>query len=294
VSANNLTPSGWYTDPIDKSLYRYWDGSNWTYHTSPRLLATPHPETVRTNKKSYTVEQRWGLGEVGLGLLTFFFISVVLVIMAAAFFQINGEQELTSPVATAVFIVAGAFGSLVAFAGAPLFASYVRGVKNLTKDFGLKFTWLDLPIGLGLAFGGLLVGGSISLLGQNIFGEEVTNTGGLPTATDGFNIFVFLVTFVSVALVIPVVEELFFRGLTLRALDKRFSTTTAVVGSSAFFGLMHFAGATNIGGLIIIPLVTGLYGLIFALITIKTKRLGASIVGHIIINGLAVTFAFIS
>ena len=28
--------AGWYPDPADPSLQRYWDGSNWTEHSAPR------------------------------------------------------------------------------------------------------------------------------------------------------------------------------------------------------------------------------------------------------------------
>jgi hypothetical protein len=30
------TPAGWYVDPQDATLFRYWDGAAWTEHRSPR------------------------------------------------------------------------------------------------------------------------------------------------------------------------------------------------------------------------------------------------------------------
>ena len=30
------TPAGWYADPQDATQYRYWDGTAWTEHRSPR------------------------------------------------------------------------------------------------------------------------------------------------------------------------------------------------------------------------------------------------------------------
>lgn len=29
------TPAGWYDDPYDPQLYRYWDGSDWTDYAAP-------------------------------------------------------------------------------------------------------------------------------------------------------------------------------------------------------------------------------------------------------------------
>ncbi len=37
----------------------------------------------------------------------------------------------------------------------------------------------------------------------------------------------------------PLVEELFFRGLLLRSIEKRLGWVWAIVGSSVFFGLAH-------------------------------------------------------
>jgi hypothetical protein len=31
-------PAGWYVDPSDKSLYRYWSGEHWTTHTHDKAL----------------------------------------------------------------------------------------------------------------------------------------------------------------------------------------------------------------------------------------------------------------
>ncbi|MEM8706646.1 MAG: DUF2510 domain-containing protein [Actinomycetota bacterium] len=40
-------PSGWYDDPEDPSGYRYWDGTQWTEHRSPKSLGGrgPSPST---------------------------------------------------------------------------------------------------------------------------------------------------------------------------------------------------------------------------------------------------------
>ena len=32
-------PAGWYDDPWDPRRYRYWDGTTWTGHSSPKFLA---------------------------------------------------------------------------------------------------------------------------------------------------------------------------------------------------------------------------------------------------------------
>lgn len=34
------TPAGWFPDPQDPTQYRYWDGTAWTEHRSPRTTTT--------------------------------------------------------------------------------------------------------------------------------------------------------------------------------------------------------------------------------------------------------------
>ena len=40
---DELPPSGWYVDPGDESVLRYWDGARWTEHTMPQPAPTPGP-----------------------------------------------------------------------------------------------------------------------------------------------------------------------------------------------------------------------------------------------------------
>ena len=51
VSTASSTPAGgWYADPLDASLLRWWDGSTWSKQTMPADPApsTPDPKPVLT------------------------------------------------------------------------------------------------------------------------------------------------------------------------------------------------------------------------------------------------------
>ena len=43
ILVNGPIPPGWHTDPADASSLRWWDGTQWTNHTSPAPRAAPGP-----------------------------------------------------------------------------------------------------------------------------------------------------------------------------------------------------------------------------------------------------------
>ena len=47
MSTENEAPAGWYTDPDDPELQRYWDGKAWARHLSFGYLTRPAPEASR-------------------------------------------------------------------------------------------------------------------------------------------------------------------------------------------------------------------------------------------------------
>ncbi len=89
---------------------------------------------------------------------------------------------------------------------------------------------------------------------------------------------------IGVVIVAPIVEELYFRGLLLRTIERRWGIAVAVIGSSLFFGATHFQ-------LLQFPGLT-LAGLAFAMAVVRTGRLGAAIAVHVGFN--ATTFVLLT
>lgn len=73
----------------------------------------------------------------------------------------------------------------------------------------------------------------------------------------------------------PLVEEVLFRGLLLPAWSARWGTRSAVVGSSLIFAVLH---VDVIGGFV--------FGLVVALVYLRTRRLLVPLVIHITNNAL--------
>ena len=87
----------------------------------------------------------------------------------------------------------------------------------------------------------------------------------------------------SVAVGAPIVEELFFRGLLLRSLQKRFHNGLAVFLSAVAFGLAH--GSTlPVDAVVLVMVSLMAFGAVLAVLAIRTGRLGPGIVAHAAFN----------
>jgi uncharacterized protein len=173
-------------------------------------------------------------------------------------------------------------GLWVGLLGVPLWASFRKG-EGPVADFGLRVEWWpDAPMGLvsGLATQ-LIALPIIYLVIFALFGDQdVSGPARELTDKAGDSLVGAILLFIVVAICTPVVEELFFRGLLLRSIERRFGTGWAVGGSSVVFGLFHFQ-------LIQLPALVA-FGAVAALLTVRTQRLGPAIFAHIAFNAVTV------
>lgn len=95
----------------------------------------------------------------------------------------------------------------------------------------------------------------------------------------------FVELFVGAAILAPVCEELFFRGLVYNCARQRFGVPAAVVISAAAFSLLHL-GPLVIAGIFVM-------GVAFALVYEYTRSLWTTIIMHGTINGTQLIFVFL-
>ncbi len=91
------------------------------------------------------------------------------------------------------------------------------------------------------------------------------------------SLFLFCLLF---SLINAVFEEIIWRGIMLSALKEFTSTGYAIIVTSVGFGLLHLA----IGFSISLSLLISVAGVVYAIITLKTKSIYPSIAFHIVIN----------
>lgn len=213
----------------------------------------------------------WGLGDVVLWFFVAQLASIVVggMVLAAAGYGAGDRYPLW----------------LVALLQIPLWAGYLVGplVATATKglgavqDLGARIRWRDVVPGAaaGIATQLLLVpvlyqlvilrfvDGDLSAAARNL----------VDRATDPVGVLL-LVLIAGVAA--PLVEELFYRGFLLRALERRIGTTWALVVSSVVFAAVHLQ-ALQFPALLLFGLVAGgLY--------VRTGRLGMAWAAHVAFN----------
>ena len=240
---------------------------------------------------------RWGFGEFGWGMLAYFAGSMLFSVALLAVLFANGDLDAgstdTSDIELGVWAISAALIiNYVAFIGVPYLATRAKGLRSLTRDFGLSFRWVDLPIGIA--------GGVVALIGGGMLGTAVDNLLGADEATSNVPIesvngwLEFGVLLLGVGILTPLAEELFFRGLFLRAgLKRGWSVALTVVATTIVFTLPHLAAVPEWPGILTLTTVIAFFGLVLAMLTIWTKlRLGSAIIAHLLINSVAIFVEF--
>jgi membrane protease YdiL (CAAX protease family) len=249
-------PPGWYDDPWRVAPSRWWDGQAWSW----QVRAAPRPAAPSVPFEAGA----WGL------------IAITAVMVA-----LHVAAALVAPhlpvVAGVVLVTLALYGPMSAYC---VYASRRWATGHISVDFGARIRPIDLAIGLAAVFVALQLERIVALLVEVL---HIPITSNVTDVTDDRALYVTLAAIAVVAA--PLVEELFFRGLILSALRSRMSAVPAVAVQAVAFGGYHAApvyGWGNIG----LVLVLAVVGAVFGAAAHLTRRLGASIVAHAVLNGV--------
>lgn len=222
---------------------------------------------------------RWGLGDVWAGLVVAVIGSNIMgLVWLAATGNLATPDELgDAPIEVSALLQMGLWVGLL---GAPLHATYRKGRRSLGADFAFVAHLRDIPLG---AVAGLVTQlAIIPIIYIPIFRFVDDDDLGAPARdlaekADGAGVLLLVAVVVIGA---PVIEELFFRGLMLRAFERRFGAAVAVGASAVLFGLVHFQ-------LLQLPALIAM-GAVMGVLVVRTGRLGPAIWAHVVFNGTAV------
>jgi hypothetical protein len=218
---------------------------------------------------------RWGMGDAVGGVALSLVLSIAVSSAVIAVFGLDAFEFDHLALWATVLLQVPLWGSLL---GVTVWACRTKGSGSLRADFGLWMRRSDVVVGLAsglVAQIGLLI---VLVPIYRVLGVDPDDVG--KTANDladrAPDAFAWVCLFVLVVAAAPFFEELFYRGLLLRAIRKRYGDAVAVVGSGVIFGAIHFEPVAT--------LALALFGMVLAWLAVRTGRLGPSIWAHVAFN----------
>lgn len=216
---------------------------------------------------------RWGIGDFFLVYGAGFLASAVGLTIGIA---ISGQKQGDDSTAVTLACALGAM--YAAYAGALVLVSKYKGRGSLFLDFGVAVRakyWWALIAGFGLQFAlALLVLPLISLVDnekQSVV-EELRDSSGAKLA----------VLMITAGLLAPFFEEVLFRGLLLRSLQRRFTPELAIAIQALVFAAVHLTDP-SLGTLAVVPALYAL-GVISGIAAVRVGDLSVSIPLHVGFN----------
>ena len=270
--------------------------------SEPAASALPGPGGAAIGANA-TLNQRFAAGEAPdsrssawtwllfavLGFLAGQVLAAIVVAVSAAvtgnLHSLAAITKLNEP--PTWYIVSTLIGLWAGFFGSAWLASFARGTHSLVRDMGLRFRWIDLlgvPIGVG---GQFLVALMYIPIAQHVHNFNQRFDAPAQRLTGGSHGTSYLIVAIFTVVGAPFFEELFFRGVLLRALARLFGTFAGWVGpalaiiiTGVLFGLAHAESLQLLG------LAT--FGIILSFVSYRTGRLGMNMVAHASFNLVAV------
>ena len=259
-------PAGWYPDPFGQPAQRYYDGRGWTDH-----LAVNAPAL-----RPAAVPHRTLPIEAALGAIAVLAASLLVARVLTA----NLLRFDLPVVAYVVILAVVAYGPSVWWAW---YATARWGTGDRRTDLGLHWRWSDA--GWGPVVWLAAVGGQIAMVAV-VTVLHIPLTGNVEDLRDLDLDRTYVISQAIVAVVAaPVVEEIVFRGMILRGFLSRLPWVAAVIAQGLLFGAAHVGtaeGAGNIG----LALVLGAVGVVFGGAAYLLRRIGPTIIAHVIFNGV--------
>lgn len=239
----------------------------------------------------------WGPRDVVYALV--WLVAANVALAAPVVWFMANSSSLTNPadITTHPAVLTGGLLVLWAvFAGVPTLVSHRHGLGSWAADFGwrlpAKADWA-FALKLGLVMRAADIG--LGVLATELGWTTGDNSNWLFDGSRALALTVFFV--LGAAVIAPALEELFFRGLVMRALGRAKRLTGAaktwvpVVVSSLIFGTLH-ANALDLSGLYVVALTAGC-GAVLAVVAVRRGDLGASVATHIVFNSTGVIGAWV-
>lgn len=303
---------GWYADPWRVAQRRWWDGQRWTsrvdepldltesHERSDEALAPPghfaHPSRHGA-PRSHRRRLPNGPGRhlpgptdatenVGFDVRALAPAFVALAVGAPATFLLLllAQEGLPGrPVGEAAAFLA----LWVALVVATLWASRHVGSGDVRRDTALHWQPIDMTTGAVVALAVVLVHGlTIRVVAATVIGGLGPRSGFVTPPFVQSDALV-LLTLVLTAVVGPLAEELFFRGLVQQAIATRFGAAVGIIVQALLAGAVHANPGLGEHTLSVVVASAGA-AVVYGVARQATGRLGPGLVGHSLYEVLVV------
>ena len=262
------TPPGWFPDPWNPGLVRYWDGRAWTTSVAGPPPAPEVPPTLP-----------WRVALGGVVAL------VVPLVLARVILRPLAGQSVPAAVMVAASALL-AYGPTVWFWW---WSTRRWGSGSMRNDAGFTARLADLGWGPTVAIACFLTQGMLAVVVRLLHVPFRSNLEGFDDIRNDMGYVI--ATFVMAVVVAPVVEEVLFRGLIQRSLASVMPQWTAVALQAVMFGCAHFDPRRGMGNIGLVLVLSGV-GAVLGTSARLTRRLAPGITAHAIINGVALVVAF--
>ncbi len=215
----------------------------------------------------------WGIGHVAAGMVVGMVASVVATGIVISVGDYGPDDVI--PLSVVAILQAALWTGLL---GVPLWLVLARGVRWVDLGWGAtaRDAWQGLIIGIATQ----VVVVPVIYIPLLLMTDDMDVSGPARDLVDKASGGGILLLFLAVVVGAPIVEELFFRGLTLRALEARMRPRAALVVSALVFGAVHLQ-LLQFPALVAISLVCGW-------LAQRDGRIGRAIWAHVGFNGLTV------
>lgn len=309
-------------DPIKKtpSTKDIWEASQ-----------SPAPTTTKNAKKRWGLfDVIMGfvlmiITQIGIGI-----VLVIIVTAEAAqkgIFDTAQIADMTFEAAMSPgILISSAFLMYISWLIVMFWGTFRKGLKSFAKDYWIRFKWTDILWGLGLGIGLRILDRLLAWLMIEVIGIEISGADNTSPIVSQTGFAYFMLAIVIGCICAPLFEEMFIRGMMLQGLLRFFRKNnqkpTTVIGNfiytearnlwdfhkkvkhalfksryilsmlitGAVFGIMHFQATGEWTDWLIVT-QTGLIGVFFAWIVLKTKRVGTAIGAHAVFNTSGIIIA---
>ena len=215
--------------------------------------------------------------------IKFFLLTlIVLTILMVAVINISGGSPFVSDVAQVGLGIALTLYMLWQTESHHITYNNVPLNETLSKKRWAKYITLTVVTKLYANLLLITLGTALMILVYDLIQKYFSFFDPFEIAKEPYSFFYYIATFISICILAPIWEELFFRGILLRRFLVKWRAPFSIFLSSLVFALIHLNPANIIYAFVL--------GMLFGYVYLKTQNIIVPIILHAVTNGISFLF----